>query len=112
MRDAQSAFDQVIAFAGETVTTDDVATVLGLVGRDLVLDIVTAVADETPAAAFELSGRAVELGLRLALVVRELSRVVRDLLVLSVDPSRIDDPEIAVRSRARAHAGARLALLA
>jgi DNA polymerase III gamma/tau subunit len=28
-------------------------------------------------------------------VCRELSRAVRDLLVLSVDPSRIDDPEIA-----------------
>ena len=48
MRDAQSAFDQVIAFAGQKVSVDDVATVLGLVGRDLVLDIVTAVADETP----------------------------------------------------------------
>jgi DNA polymerase-3 subunit gamma/tau len=95
MRDAQSAFDQVIAFAGQKVTTDDVATVLGLVGRDLVLDIVTAVADETPAAAFELTGRAVELGYDLRSVLRELSRVVRDLLVLSVDPSRIDDPEIA-----------------
>jgi DNA polymerase-3 subunit gamma/tau len=95
MRDAQSAFDQVIAFAGQTVTTDDVSTVLGLVGRDLLLDVVTAVADETPAAAFELSGRAVELGYDLRAVVRELSRVVRDLLVLSVDPGRIDDPEIA-----------------
>ena len=98
MRDAQSAFDQVIAFAGDKVTTDDVATVLGLVGRDLVLDIITAVADETPAAAFELSGRAVELGYDLRSVVRELSRVVRDLLVLSVDPSRIDDPEISSES--------------
>ena len=98
MRDAQSAFDQVIAFAGQQVTADDVATVLGLVGRDLVLDIVTAVADETPAAAFELSGRAVELGYDLRSVVRELARVVRDLLVLSVDPSRIQDPEIASES--------------
>ncbi|HEV3217157.1 MAG TPA: DNA polymerase III subunit gamma/tau [Vicinamibacterales bacterium] len=98
MRDAQSAFDQVIAFAGQTVSPDDVATVLGLVGRDLVLDIVTAVADETPAAAFELAGRAVELGYDLRLVCRELSRVVRDLLVLSVDPSRIDDPEIAAET--------------
>ena len=67
MRDAQSAFDQVIAFAGQKVSADDVATVLGLVGRDLVLDIVTAVADETPAAAFELTGRAVELGYDLRL---------------------------------------------
>jgi DNA polymerase III subunit gamma/tau len=98
MRDAQSAFDQVIAFAGQKVSADDVATVLGLVGRDLVLDIVTAVADETPAAAFELSGRAVELGYDLRTVVREISRIVRDLLVLSVDPSRIDDPEIASES--------------
>src|SRR5918994_689549 len=98
MRDAQSAFDQVIAFAGQKISPDDVATVLGLVGRDLVLDIVTAVADETAAAAFELSGRAVELGYDLRAVVRELSRVVRDLLVLSVDPARIDDPEIASES--------------
>jgi DNA polymerase-3 subunit gamma/tau len=98
MRDAQSAFDQVIAFAGQTVTAEDVTTVLGLVGRDLVLDIVAAVADETPAAAFELSGRAVELGYDLRSVVREISRVVRDLLVLSVDASRIDDPEIASES--------------
>jgi DNA polymerase-3 subunit gamma/tau len=95
MRDAQSAFDQVIAFAGQKVTAEDVTTVLGLVGRDLVLDIVTAVADETASAAFDLSGRAVELGYDLRSVVRELSRVVRDLLVLSVDPSRISDPEIA-----------------
>ena len=98
MRDAQSALDQVIAFAGQKVTADDVTTVLGLVGRELVLDIVTAIADETAAAAFELSGRAVELGYDLRSVVRELSRVVRDLLVLSVDPSRISDPEIASES--------------
>jgi len=82
MRDAQSAFDQVIAFAGQTVTVEDVATVLGLVGRDLVLDAVTAVADENAPAAFELAGRAVELGYDLRLVCRELARVVRDLLVL------------------------------
>ncbi len=98
MRDAQSAFDQVIAFAGQKVSSDDVATVLGLVGRDLVLDIAAAVADETPAAAFELSARAVELGYDLRSVVRELARVVRDLLVLSVDPSRIGDREIASES--------------
>jgi DNA polymerase III subunit gamma/tau len=98
MRDAQSALDQVIAFAGQKITAEDVSTVLGLVGRDLVLDIVTAVADETPASAFELSGRAVELGYDLRSVIRELSRVVRDLLVLSVDPSRINDPEIAAET--------------
>ena len=95
MRDAQSAFDQVIAFAGETIGVDDVSTVLGLIGRDPVLDAVAAVADEDAAAVFELAGRFVEAGYDLRLVCRELSRAVRDLLVLSIDPSRAADPEIA-----------------
>ena len=44
MRDSLSAFDQVRAFAGDTIAVDDVVTVLGLVGRDLVLDMLEAVA--------------------------------------------------------------------
>ena len=95
MRDAQSKLDQVIAFTGRTITADDVATVLGLVGRDLLIDTVQAVADEDAPAAFALAARAVDMGYDLRAVCRELSRVVRDLLVLSVDPSRINDPEIA-----------------
>jgi len=95
MRDAQSKLDQVIAFTGNTIGAEDVATVLGLVGRDLLLNTLTAVADEDAAAAFSLAGQAVEMGYDLRLVCRELSRVVRDLLVLSVDPSRANDPEIA-----------------
>jgi DNA polymerase-3 subunit gamma/tau len=95
MRDAQSKLDQVIAFTGSTIGADDVATVLGLVGRDLPLDAVEAVADENAAAAFAVAARAVEMGYELRAVVRELLRVARDLLVLSVDPGRIADPEIA-----------------
>src|SRR5262249_48248293 len=95
MRDAQSKLDQVIAFTGKTIGTDDVSTVLGLVGRDLLLDAMTAVADENAPAAFGVAGRAMELGYDLRAVCRELSRLVRDLLVLSVDRSRIQDSEIA-----------------
>src|SRR5580765_1459635 len=95
MRDAQSKLDQVIAFTGTTITAEDVATVLGLVGRDLLFDVVQAVADDNAPAAFELAGRAVEMGYDLRAVCRELSRVVRDLLVLTIAPARISDPEIA-----------------
>src|SRR5206468_3150008 len=108
MRDGQSKLDQVIAFAGRTITPEDVATVLGLVGRDLLIDTVQAVADEDAPAAFALAARAVDRGYDLRAVCRELSRVVRDLLVLSVDPSRINDPEIASegeRDRLKALAG-------
>ncbi len=98
MRDAQSAFDQVIAFAGRTISAEDVTTVLGLVRRDLLLDIADAVAREDGAAMFELAGRAVESGYDLRLVIRELSRLTRDLLVIGLDSSRVADPEIAAEA--------------
>ena len=108
MRDAQSAFDQVIAFAGETIAADDVSTVLGLVRRDMLFDLADAVAREDGAAAFELAGQAVESGYDLRLVVRELARLTRDILVVNVDPSRVTDPELAAeaeRDRLKALAG-------
>src|SRR5437867_1805065 len=95
MRDAQSKLDQVIAFTGKTISAEDVSTVLGLVGRDLVLDALQTVADEDAPASFALAARAVEMGYDLRAVCRELSRVVRDLLVISVDATRVTDPEIA-----------------
>jgi DNA polymerase-3 subunit gamma/tau len=98
MRDAQSAFDQVIAFAGERIAADDVSTVLGLVRRDLLLDIADAIAAENGARAFELAGQAVEAGYDLRLVIRELARLTRDVLVVLVDPARITDPELAAES--------------
>ena len=101
MRDAQSAFDQVIAFAGKTITPEDVASVLGLVHRDLLLDIADAVAGEDPAAVFALAGRAVESGYELRSVVRELARLTRDLMVVKIDASRASDPEIAAEGQER-----------
>ena len=98
MRDAQSAFDQVIAFAGETIAPEDVSTVLGLVRRDLLFEIADAVAREDGAAAFALAGQAVESGYDLRLVVRELARLTRDILVVNVDPSRVNDPELAAEA--------------
>jgi DNA polymerase III subunit gamma/tau len=95
MRDAQSAFDQVIAFAGATISAEDVATVLGLVRRDLLLDMASAVAREDAAAIFQLADRAVEGGYELRTVLRELGRLTRDLLVISIDPARLSDPDLA-----------------
>ncbi len=98
LRDAESAFDQVIAFSGSSVRVDDVATVLGLVGRDLLFDILTAVADEDLAAAFTLAGRAVEAGTDLRILCRELAAIVRAMMLVSIDPARMDDPDVVFES--------------
>jgi len=95
MRDSLSAFDQVRAFAGDTIAVEDVVTVLGLVGRDLVFDMLEAVVSEDAPAAFALVERAIERGYDLRLLCRELARATRDLLILSVDPRRAADPDVA-----------------
>ena len=74
MRDGLTAFDQVLAFAGDKVSEEDVASALGIVGRDLLLDILDAVAAEEAAAAFDLANRAIETGYDLRLLCKDLSR--------------------------------------
>jgi DNA polymerase-3 subunit gamma/tau len=108
MRDALSALDQVVGFAGPRIDVEAVSTVLGLVRRDLVFEIIDAIGREDAAAVFELSARAVDAGYDLRTVCRELSRAARDLLVISIDPARLTDPEIAEegeRDRMKALAG-------
>jgi DNA polymerase-3 subunit gamma/tau len=95
MRDSLSAFDQVRAFAGDTIAVDDVVTVLGLIGRDLVFDMLEAIVGEDAPAAFALVERAIERGYDLRLLCREIARAARDLLILSVDPKRASDPDVA-----------------
>ncbi|MSO35307.1 MAG: DNA polymerase III subunit gamma/tau [Acidobacteria bacterium] len=108
MRDSLSAFDQVRALAGDSIVVEDIVTVLGLVGRDLVFDMLEAVVSEDAPAAFALVERAIERGYDLRLLCRELARATRDLLILSVDPKRASDPDVAAeaeRERLLAMAG-------
>jgi DNA polymerase-3 subunit gamma/tau len=95
MRDALSALDQVLAFTAQQVTASDVGTVLGLIGRDLQFDIAEAVAREDLGAAFDLAGTVVEAGYDPRVVCRELARLMRDVMVVQIDPGRLQDPEIA-----------------
>jgi len=95
MRDALSALDQVLAFTSQDVTAVDVSTVLGLVGRDVQFEVAEAVAAEDASAVFTLAGNIVESGFDLRTVCRELARLMRDLMVIRIDKSRLNDPEIA-----------------
>ncbi|MEO8484574.1 MAG: DNA polymerase III subunit gamma/tau [Acidobacteriota bacterium] len=98
MRDALSALDQILAFTSDHVTAADVSTVLGLIGRDMQFDVAETVAREDLASAFTLAGTIVEAGFDLRIVCRELARLMRDLLVVRIDPSRVADPDVAAES--------------
>ena len=51
MRDAQSALDQVISFAGNKITKEDVEMALGVAGADILTRIMDGIAENKPAEA-------------------------------------------------------------
>ena len=81
MRDAQSIFDQVVAFAGKTVGVKEVTEILGLVGGQVFWDLDRAVIDGHVEAAIKIADRVVDEGRDVRRFIEELIAHYRDLLV-------------------------------
>jgi DNA polymerase-3 subunit gamma/tau len=84
MRDAQSALDQVISFAGDKITKDDVEMALGVAGADILKRIIDSIADNKPAEAIAAVDEIVMRGHDLRNFCRDLLAHFRDLLVTKV----------------------------
>ncbi len=92
MRDAQSAFDQVISFAGEKIKTEDVEKALGIAGADVLARIFNGIAENKPAEALAIVDDLVMRGHNLRNFCRDVLSHLRDLLVVKVsgDPKLLD----------------------
>ena len=84
MRDAQSALDQVISFAGDKITKADVEMALGIAGADILKRIIDSIADNKPAEAIAAVDDIVMRGHDLRNFCRDLLAHFRDLLVTKV----------------------------
>jgi DNA polymerase-3 subunit gamma/tau len=84
MRDAQSAFDQVISFAGKEIKTEDVEKALGLAGADVLARVMTGIAENNPAEALAIVDDVVMRGHNLRNFLRDVMAHLRDLLVVKV----------------------------
>jgi len=69
--------------------------VVGPIGRDVRVDFAETVGREDASGVLTLAGTIVESGFDLRTVCRELARLMRDLMVIRIDVTRLDDPEIA-----------------
>ncbi len=87
MRDAQSAFDQVISFAGSTIKKEDVELALGVPSADILIRVVNGIANHQPAEALAVVDDVVMRGHDLRNFCRELLAHFRDLLVTRVSGS-------------------------
>jgi len=84
MRDAQSALDQVISFAGNTIRKEDVEMALGIAGADILTRIIDSIAANKPADAIAVVDDIVMRGHDLRNFCRDLLAHFRDLLVSKV----------------------------
>ena len=101
-RDALGTLDQLVAYTGKRVATDDVLAVLGVAEAELILAAADAIAAEDGRAALELSerlsrsgrdvtqfGRDVLAHLRQLLVIRTIGQVPDTFSVTAADPERL-----------------------
>lgn len=84
IRDAISALDQVINFAGNSIKYEHALRALGLVDREVLLGLMNAVIDQNAEKSFEILGQVADTGSDMRLFCRHLIRHIRDLMVIKV----------------------------
>ncbi len=89
MRDAQSLLDQAVAFSGENISDEDLKTILGTIGQDVLFRFSTAVLEEKPEVVFPLVESVVAAGYDLRFVFGKLIEHFRALLLVR----SVDKPE-------------------
>jgi DNA polymerase-3 subunit gamma/tau len=86
MRDAQSLLDQVLSFSGAKVADQDVVEVLGAVDRQILQEVFQALSEGDPARLLQIVETVHNYGYDLKEFCAELTRLMRDGLVLKVFP--------------------------
>ncbi len=82
MRDSQSIFDQVIAFCGNNVKYDDLATSLNLIDEDFYFNISDNIKDKNFSSMFEISYNVINRGYDLQECVNGLIEHFRNIIVV------------------------------
>ncbi|MBL8851613.1 MAG: DNA polymerase III subunit gamma/tau [Planctomycetaceae bacterium] len=99
MRDAQSLFDQLLAFGSEKVTPDDVHRLLGTAPDERLVALADALADSNAGAALTLLQEAFAAGVQVGSLSDQLLEYLRDLLVAGLGVKTV--PLLSVAERLR-----------
>jgi DNA polymerase III subunit gamma/tau len=84
MRDAESALDQVISFAGQNISDEDVSAALGLVDVETLNSTIRAIADQDAGQILRIVEQVVSRGYDLRNFCREMIVHTRALLVIKI----------------------------
>jgi DNA polymerase-3 subunit gamma/tau len=83
MRDSQSLFDQLLAYGGKSITSQDVHRLLGTASDERLIEIADGLVGRQPDRALELFDRALADGVQLGELVDQLLDYHRDLMVIA-----------------------------
>jgi DNA polymerase III subunit gamma/tau len=84
MRDAQSNFDQVISFSGETIAVADVSNALGMASAEMLTSVLKGIAEKDAKLVLNVVDDLVARGQDLRNFTRDLLSLFRDLLVFKI----------------------------
>jgi DNA polymerase-3 subunit gamma/tau len=98
MRDAQSLLDQLLAFATEKLTADQVHHLLGTAGDDRLITLADAITKQDAAAALDLLAEANATGLQLGELIDQMIAYWRDIMVVHV-AGKTEGQELSVPPR-------------
>jgi DNA polymerase-3 subunit gamma/tau len=90
VRDSLSLLDQIAAYAGDTITEQDVVKSLGLVDRPFLFEFTSAIAASDRRQVLRLTRKLFESGIDVADFSTELLDHLRTLLILRTDPEAIE----------------------
>ena len=93
MRDAMSLLDQAIAWGGDKLLGEEIARVLGIAGRSVLIELAGALVDGDGARVLTLVAQLADQGFDLVQVARDTLEVLRDLVVVKVckDPASLTE---------------------
>ncbi|MCB9795531.1 MAG: DNA polymerase III subunit gamma/tau [Alphaproteobacteria bacterium] len=86
MRDAQSLLDQVIAFGGDEVSTEQVADILGMVDRELLYEFLTGLVAGEPDRCLDVIAKVYDYGYELSQFTSEMLELLRNAALVVLSP--------------------------
>ena len=87
LRDAQSTLDQLISFSGKKVPHSEVVSLIGIIDRELLLNISAAIIEKKPPRILQLVDRLIDYGYDPYQFLSELITHFRHMLVIKISPT-------------------------
>lgn len=99
MRDSQSLFDQLLAFGGESITSEDVHRLFGTAPDERIVELMDAIIQRDRATAISMVDTALNSGVRLDSLTDQIVAYQRDLMVLAAGATNVPLTSVGDRLR-------------